>query len=847
MRLPLNLEIAALALGDRDLLATLATWARDDDRPRLRNDLPTRLREALKRTAHRQIGHSSLHQLDGAIKLACDRSGPLALTAATHLADSLLCVGRDGPALQFSHALHYQRVVTAVAPDHLWAAFLVHQRSRQGPGEVLAASQIRQLVHAPLLPSVTEPGLAELKHRGLPEHHRHFNGSALLDQNWPRLMTGAHPTADTSQPGAPRPGFHRLVQVARGLRACLVEWVSGLQDAESFSTRVRPLLIAAGSEGAQLHSGAFSRGLRWRRGRIVTDPAASLPGAQDDEPLFGERALLICLFTQLQRLDDTPLRARLWAGAASLAYLLIRNQLQQRETQPLTGAQGLDRFDTVFRDGTLRDSAEEQLDGAARLVQAMRVGGVHWLEARLTPSGEPANKMRRFLDAAEDRRTARRETPGARLRAELRRDHEPSVHGRWHASMRPDPTHDLPAVGFIFHFVRAKPDPLPRASVADAMPRLQYGELRARVAEEGRRLHRILDDADLAPFFCGLDVAGVETHAPVDVFAPTIRLLRAQRGMQRRHHRIGHVTGLIPSLSLTCHAGEEFFHILGGLRSMDEAMTFLDMSAGDRLGHCLAAGLDVEQWMSSQGFEVILSRGDRLDDLVWFGSMLNDINGFAHPTGRIDDEISRLSHQLYGVAYTRAVLRRAWRLRRLAPEAFSRTPRRFGDREQAAIETDTDARECHYRYLFDTRCHRERAELMIVRCDPSEVAAITKVQDHMLGHMTERRIAIEVNPTSNLSISCIDDLRQHPIFRWHRPDLSPTAPRPHLVINTDNPGITSSELIHEYTYLARAAELRGTPTHRIWQWLAELRREGLQFSFLDRASHWPVEVQRHDA
>ena len=73
---------------------------------------------------------------------------------------------------------------------------------------------------------------------------------------------------------------------------------------------------------------------------------------------------------------------------------------------------------------------------------------------------------------------------------------------------------------------------------------------------------------------------------------------------------------------LTFHVGEDFRHLLSGLRAVDEALRFLNMGPGDRIGHGLALGLNYKIWCERVGGEVAMPRGERLDDLVWLRQRL---------------------------------------------------------------------------------------------------------------------------------------------------------------------------------------------------------------------------------
>ncbi|MFM9746177.1 hypothetical protein ACKI2C_52360, partial [Streptomyces brasiliscabiei] len=69
-------------------------------------------------------------------------------------------------------------------------------------------------------------------------------------------------------------------------------------------------------------------------------------------------------------------------------------------------------------------------------------------------------------------------------------------------------------------------------------------------------------------------------------------------------------------LHLSIHAGEDFSHLLTGLRTIDETIEFCDYESSDRVGHALALGVDVKKWASRQQRSYV-PLSSHLDNLVW--------------------------------------------------------------------------------------------------------------------------------------------------------------------------------------------------------------------------------------
>ena len=107
-----------------------------------------------------------------------------------------------------------------------------------------------------------------------------------------------------------------------------------------------------------------------------------------------------------------------------------------------------------------------------------------------------------------------------------------------------------------------------------------------------------------------------------EVFAQAFRYLRG--------HRWSYITAEgtknLSQLYSTYHVGEDFLDLADGLRAIDEAILFLCLGSGDRLGHALALGIDADEWYASKNYRIVLPKQDYLDNLVWVYHKLSEFN-----------------------------------------------------------------------------------------------------------------------------------------------------------------------------------------------------------------------------
>ncbi|WP_343239760.1 MULTISPECIES: adenosine deaminase [unclassified Streptomyces] len=91
----------------------------------------------------------------------------------------------------------------------------------------------------------------------------------------------------------------------------------------------------------------------------------------------------------------------------------------------------------------------------------------------------------------------------------------------------------------------------------------------------------------------------------------------------------------------------------------------------------------------------------------------------------------------------------------------------------------------------------------------------------LLRHLAERRIALEVCPTSNIATRAVTDLDEHPLKDFARAGVLVT-------VNSDDPPMFGTDLNNEY---AVAARLLGLDERGV----AELAKNAVEASFLDQA------------
>ena len=270
---------------------------------------------------------------------------------------------------------------------------------------------------------------------------------------------------------------------------------------------------------------------------------------------------------------------------------------------------------------------------------------------------------------------------------------------------------------------------------------------------------------------------------------------------------------------LTVHAGEDYSHLLSGLRSIDETVQFCQFTEGDRLGHALALGVNSRKWAKRQQI-AYLTVGEHLDNLVWSHhqamKLIRHHQEFVNVIPLIEQKIEYWSQLVYSQRYTPAELYQSWLLRRNCPRVLGVTPYDSfqNDVDNATKFVQPENTNWHdwivdhdllteekvnrnsislwIKYLYDSLSSddNKRHEPVMVHCNsngqdslygrtidsnyfdsvtPGELDLYQAIQDLLMEEYSRKGIIIEACPTSNLYIGRFKYYHEHPIFRWNPP------------------------------------------------------------------------------
>lgn len=426
-----------------------------------------------------------------------------------------------------------------------------------------------------------------------------------------------------------------------------------------------------------------------------------------------------------------------------------------------------------------------------------------------------------------------------------------------------------PKCGIILHFIKKRDE-----SFKDGND-IRHNQLREEIKQQAIAIYKFrqLKNEDLVGCVVGIDAANSEISTRPEVFAQAFRFLREKEVFDSEF-------GRPDDLNITYHVGEDFLDIADGLRAVEEAMIFLGMRNGDRLGHALVLGTDVRSYYKKRYDTICESKQVILDNLAWLRHKCVRLIGYCPLCGYLEIMFHKYFRDMYNIK-TQLVSNiineifaepddgivemddietyyLSWLLRGNSPtfgadfapeniENLSHIERQWveaGLNHHRGVEMA--CRNSNARDLFD-RYHSHKLAYKSNEVDtftiPHEYredyyTLLESIQEDILQKIEKRHIAIECNPSSNYKIGEMDRYDQHPMLKFFNYGLD-TPYKEHNIsisINTDDQGVFSTSLEREYSLMALAMERNELQGHSnspraILEWLDRVREMSIEQRF----------------
>jgi adenosine deaminase len=355
-------------------------------------------------------------------------------------------------------------------------------------------------------------------------------------------------------------------------------------------------------------------------------------------------------------------------------------------------------------------------------------------------------------------------------------------------------------------------------------------ELKIKSAALLRNFH---EHPRLSQWVRGIDAAANELHAPPEVFASCFRMCR-QAGLTHR----------------TYHVGEDFPHLLTGLRHMLDALELLDLRDGNRIGHGTAMGISPQLWLSRMPNELLLSKGEWMLDLLGAWRLLRRLPDANKEVNRVECELAKSASFIFGRDVSCAALERGMALRHLNLE-FVEALQIKGWFWQGASMDDLLLSEAKLVHEANSHSQEDLDLLWTWQSDPAlwkrseakhEVSAaffdaqtLVRLQQVLMDEVNRRKVVIETLPSSNVRISQYQNFQEHHALRWMRVPghVLPGDPEIMVSLGSDDPGIFAGDLNGEFYQLYAALRKEGIGDKPALDYLATVNERGRQYRFHD--------------
>jgi hypothetical protein len=331
----------------------------------------------------------------------------------------------------------------------------------------------------------------------------------------------------------------------------------------------------------------------------------------------------------------------------------------------------------------------------------------------------------------------------------------------------------------------------------------------------------------------GVDGAANELHTPPEFFAPIFRTCK--------RHGITHQT---------FHAGEDFPHLLSGLRYMFETLEFLDLQSGDRMGHGTAMGIDPQLWLNRTPQQLLMKQGEWLLSLLAAWRLCeHEPTKMAHVVNKVAREIDHVSVEIFGRHLRPRECEQALALRHLSlpmtkrwvdgGKSFSNT--RFisdGLQEEFALvhqqsSRNAEAFQVYWQWQTDRELWKRCEKQIRVNSNFLDAAQYVALQQALMQRISQRGVVMETLPSSNVRISVYQDFSEHHALRWMKAPNAYKEGDPDILValGSDDPGIFATDLATEFHHLFIALKNTGLHEDEALRRVAEVNQRGRIYRF----------------
>lgn len=423
----------------------------------------------------------------------------------------------------------------------------------------------------------------------------------------------------------------------------------------------------------------------------------------------------------------------------------------------------------------------------------------------------------------------------------------------------------FPTIGIVFHFIKKE---YLDNRIGDICW-LQYNEERVMSSKHLLAWRKKLIECAqcieelrgsipyLADYIVGIDAASEENSTEPWIMSAIYKAVRNKsitkaliQDRNLQFHRID-------NLGFTYHVGEEFRHLLSGLRHIDEVINEFNYKAGDRLGHAIALGEDVEFWVKNN--EVItIPIMEWMENLLWiWGKIVQDNMKLPISATYLEGKIMELAQEIYGDSegIIPLMLFQAYKTKfQIDHTDIFKNQKKCTGQFGESSDQGTFIRKILCKYYVSDKDERRwskekilctffcpvynmrfRKPILIRTAENPGIEALKYIQKYLIQKVEYLGIYVETNPTSNTAINGEQGLFSHYILNLNSEGLLDETQKTNAVmvtVNTDDPIVFNTSIENELSYIYYLLVHKKYKKERVLKWIDKIRQNSLESSFV---------------
>lgn len=409
---------------------------------------------------------------------------------------------------------------------------------------------------------------------------------------------------------------------------------------------------------------------------------------------------------------------------------------------------------------------------------------------------------------------------------------------------------EFPEIGIIYHFLKKKDSSnVKKCWYKKCQDKLSHGSLsfNKNIIQYEKEKDNILElrkISSLSKYIVGIDGASIENNTEPWVFSSIYEKIRDSKNGYRSTNG-----KLMKSLGFSFHAGEDFRHIITGVRRIEECVKYFKYHSGDRIGHGIALGIDVGLWCEKHPI-VLLPRIEHFENLIWmWGQSKEIVSGID--IGYLERKIFDVAKEIYGKIDGITIFN-LWEMYCKKFEKFGVNEINLKKYSPCSLDVNLMEEERNERVLCSKinegwttenllkayHCEKyflKMNEPIEVRIRKDEIFPFKKLQKIVLKKLAQDGIVIETNPTSNMAIGELKNIFEHYITNLNKLEYEKNDEDYNFLmasINSDDPSVFNSTLSNEFAYIYYSLINEGYPKELVLKWMDKIREYGVNSSFI---------------